>query len=214
VAAGLVTGESPGPVGLGAVAVALVAITLISEPGAPEDPQDVAPGLRHGGHARRHVRSRGRHARRTRRWAVSRQVAARLGRPGVVEALGSGLGFGGFYLLLARTTASAGLWPVLSARAASALVFTGVALLARDKLLPARPDRRVVVLAGLLDAVAAVAFLAATHRGLLAVVAVLSSLYPAATIALAALFDHERCTRVQWAGLGLAVISVSVLTVG
>lgn len=208
VAAGLVTGQAPGLVGLGAVVVALVAITLISEPAPGDEPDDVASPRRRGVHARRggrHVRS-GRQRRLTRR-------ASRPARPGVAEALGSGAGFGGFYLLLARTADDAGLWPILSARTASVLLFAAAALFVRERLLPARPDRRLVVVAGLLDAVAAVAFLAATHRGLLSVVAVLSSLYPAATIALAALFDHERCSRRQWAGLGLAAVSVGVLVV-
>ena len=60
---------------------------------------------------------------------------------------------------------------------------------------------------------AAALFLAATRQGLLSVVAVLASLYPAATIALARVFDHERCSRNQLAGLGLAAVSVGVLAV-
>ncbi len=154
-------------------------------------------------HARRRLRGRG--------GAVRAEGASRLSQPGVVEALGSGLGFGGFYLLLSRTSAEAGLWPVLSARSASVVFFAVAALATRERLLPARGDRRVVLGAGVLDALGAAFFLAATHQGLLSIVAVLSSLYPAATIALARVFDAERCSRVQMGGMGLAAVAVAML---
>lgn len=157
------------------------------------------------------------HARRPlsrfRRGAVRAEGASRWGQPGVLEALGSGLGFGGFYLLLGRTSAEAGLWPVFSARGASVLFFVAAALVNRDRLLPVRGDRRVVLAAGALDALAAAFFLAATRQGLLSIVAVLSSLYPAATIGLARLFDSERCSRIQLVGMATAGVSVAALAV-
>ena len=161
-------------------------------------------------------RNRPPHARRSlrpRRGAIRAEGGTRLAQPGVVEAIGSGLGFGGFYLLLSRTSADAGLWPMLSARSASVVFFAAAALVSRDRLLPVRGDRRVVLGAGVLDALAAAFFLAATRQGLLSIVAVLSSLYPAATIALARVFDAERCSRVQLGGMGLAAVSVAMLAV-
>jgi drug/metabolite transporter (DMT)-like permease len=56
-------------------------------------------------------------------------------------------------------------------------------------------------------------FLAA-HHGLLAVAAVLSSLYPAVTILLARLLVGERLTAVRLAGLSLAAASVALIAVG
>jgi drug/metabolite transporter (DMT)-like permease len=217
VVAGVLTGESLGVAGSLAVAVALVAVVLISEPASPP--------ARHARRARRTrlgpfgtgPRRRSAHGRHRAVLGGGEAFAGwatrRLGRPGMVEALGSGLGFGGFYLLLGRTGDAAGLWPILSARTASVLLFATAALVTRERLLPRRGDRGVVLVAGVLDAFAAAVFLAATRQGLLSVVAVLSSLYPAATIALARLVDHERCSRNQWAGLGLAAVSVGVLAV-
>ena len=51
----------------------------------------------------------------------------------------------------------------------------------------------------------------ATHAGLLAVTAVLTSLYPALTIALARLFQGERLTVTRLAGLCLAAASVGLI---
>jgi uncharacterized membrane protein len=162
-------------------------------------------------------RRRPAHARRPlgflRRGGVRARGGGRLSQPGVPEAAGAGLGFGGFYLLLGQTGGSAGLWPLLSARSASVLFFSVAALVSRERLLPQQGDRRAVVIAGVLDAAAAALFLAATRHGLLSVVAVLASLYPAATIALARVFDKERCARHQWAGMGLAGLAVGVLAV-
>jgi len=55
-----------------------------------------------------------------------------------------------------------------------------------------------------------VLFALATTRGLLSVVSVLTSLYPAVTVALAALLLHERLSYGQRAG-GAAVIAGAVL---
>jgi drug/metabolite transporter (DMT)-like permease len=217
VVAGVLSGESLGVIGAGAVATALIARVMIAEP-----PSVPARHARRTGVRSRVVGSRRDGARHGRRSPSARHRASgggtqwALGRPavpGMVEAIGSGLGFGGFYLLLDHASGGAGAWPVLSARTASAVLFTLAALMSWERPLPRRGDRWVVVVAGVLDAVATAAFLAATHRGLLAVVAVLSSLYPAATIGLARLIDRERCSRGQLAGLGMAAVSVGVLAI-
>jgi drug/metabolite transporter (DMT)-like permease len=55
-------------------------------------------------------------------------------------------------------------------------------------------------------------FLAATRLGRLDVAAVLSSLYPAGTILLAAWLLHERPTRRQFAGMAVALAAVVMIT--
>jgi drug/metabolite transporter (DMT)-like permease len=61
---------------------------------------------------------------------------------------------------------------------------------------------------------AVVAFLVATQSGFLTVAAVLSSLYPASTVLLAALVLHEHIDRGQGLGLLLAAVSVGLVAVG
>ncbi len=56
-------------------------------------------------------------------------------------------------------------------------------------------------------------FIAATRAGRLDVAAVLASLYPASTILLAASLLHERPSRRQYAGMGVAVAAVVLITV-
>jgi drug/metabolite transporter (DMT)-like permease len=67
---------------------------------------------------------------------------------------------------------------------------------------------------GVLVAVAAICFFLATQRGLLTIVAVLTSLYPAVTVALARWLLAERIGRWQGVGLALAAVSVALISTG
>jgi drug/metabolite transporter (DMT)-like permease len=68
--------------------------------------------------------------------------------------------------------------------------------------------------AGAAEAGANLLFLAGTKEGLLAVVAVLTSLYPAATVGLARAFLGERIGRPQFVGLVTAGVAVALLVAG
>lgn len=140
-------------------------------------------------------------------------VRSVLGRPGIIDALLSGVGFGLFFVFIARTAETAGQWPLASARGISAAMFFVGALVARGAVLPEKGSRKAVVLAGALDAMAAVFFVLAARAGLLSVGAVLASLYPAATIVLARFISQERISRRQIYGLVLAGLAVSLLAI-
>jgi drug/metabolite transporter (DMT)-like permease len=141
---------------------------------------------------------------------ASRQPARR----GIGEALGAGVLFGVFFIVLAQTRTGAGLYPLLGARTASLVTFVLAGTLLRVSYRPARSAIGIIVLGGVCDMLANVLFLIAAHGGLLAIVAVLTSLYPASTVALAAVFLHERLRAVQWAGVGLALTGVAFISAG
>jgi drug/metabolite transporter (DMT)-like permease len=63
------------------------------------------------------------------------------------------------------------------------------------------------------DAVANIAVLFGLRVGEIAVVSVLTALYPAGTIALASILLRERIQKVQWAGLVMALIASGMLAV-
>jgi drug/metabolite transporter (DMT)-like permease len=129
-------------------------------------------------------------------------------------ALASGLGFGSLFVLLARTSESSGLWPLAAARVASVpllLLVIGVTRVGPGE------DRRALGLAvgaGVLDMGANVLYLEAVRGGLLSIVAVITSLYPASTVGLAFVVDRERMSRTQAIGLGLAAAALVLVTVG
>ena len=132
-------------------------------------------------------------------------------RRAFVLALGAGLGFGGFFVLLDRTGDDAGLWPLVASRSVTFVLATIAVVITSRDLLPPRHARLATIGTGVLDMSANVLFLIANRSGLLALVAVVTSLYPASTIALAQIFLGERLARHQMAGLGLAAIAVALI---
>ena len=76
-----------------------------------------------------------------------------------------------------------------------------------------RPALWLIVGAGLADALANTLLLIGFRIGDLSVVSVLTALYPAGTIALAAIVLKERIAPVQWVGLALALVAAAMLAV-
>ena len=186
VAWGIARGERPAALALIGIAFALVAVVLVSaatpapaEPAAPSAGENPAPPKRRSGIP-----------------------------PGIPEALGAGVAFGIFFTALAQAHAGAGLYPLLGTRVLSLVLLLGGACALRRPLRVARPRLPTLALCGVLDMGANVLYVLAAHAGPLSIVAVLSSLYPAATVALAALVLRERLVRAQWAGVAVAFAGV------
>lgn len=131
-------------------------------------------------------------------------------RGGLLAGAGAGVGFGVFFICLGRAGAGAGLWPLVGARACSVSLLGAVVLTTGRPLLP-RAAGAGIVLVGLLDVLANVCYLLAVRRGLLSIVALLASLYPAATLLLARLVLRERLSHAQ--GVGLAGAGGAVLLI-
>ncbi|MGH9184584.1 MAG: EamA family transporter [Acidimicrobiales bacterium] len=129
-------------------------------------------------------------------------------------AMGAGASFGVFFLFLDQTSSESGLWPLVGARTASVALFAVAALVARTSLAGIRPEATTIVAAGVFDMAANVLFLLATQRGLVAVVAVVGSLYPASTVLLARLVLAERLRRPQVVGVGCALLAAGLIAAG
>lgn len=141
-------------------------------------------------------------------------TALRSDRRVIAIALLAGVGFGVQFILFAQTGASSGFWPLLASRAASVSGLTVGALLTGHRLGPRRADAGLIAGAGLFDVTANAVFLLAVREGLLSIVAVLSSLYPAGTVAMARVVLKERITTPQATGLALAAAGVVLIAAG
>ncbi len=130
---------------------------------------------------------------------------------GVREAVASGVLLSGFYIFLAFAPHEAGPYSLLFARLASTLMLLAIALLARKAVVPPRIVWTAVIAAGVLDMGANGLYVAAAYSGYVSIAAVLTSLYPAATVLMARLFLHERLGSVQMAGVGLALAGVAMI---
>ncbi|MDQ4095936.1 MAG: DMT family transporter [Actinomycetota bacterium] len=133
---------------------------------------------------------------------------------GLPEALGAGTSFGLFFVLLDNAGDAAGLWPLVGARASSLTIMTLAVLVARAAFKPPPGTLVGIAVAGVLDVAANLFYLLATQRGLLALVAVLTSMYPATTVLLARIVLKEKLTRVQMVGLVFALGGVIAIAGG
>jgi uncharacterized membrane protein len=148
---------------------------------------------------------------------VSRTTEAhphgRVGARIIALAFVSGLGFGLYFVFLARAGDDSGLWPLVISRFASAALIVPLAR-ARGAFGIVRGRMfGVVVLAGACDALANMCFLIASRHGLLSLASVLTSLYPAITVLLAVSVLREHTSRTQRVGLALAAGSIVLITV-
>ena len=133
---------------------------------------------------------------------------------GVVDGLLAGLGFGLLFAALGQVPDRAGLGPLALTQATSIVVVIGLATVLGQAWVPG--DRFVwrATMVGALGATATVLFLFATQSGLLTVASVLSSLYPAFTVLLAATVLREHIHRAQAVGLALAAAAVTLVAIG
>lgn len=182
---GLFLGERPGVLGLTGAVCAITGVVLVSRP----------TGESTGGKGR----------------------AAPPAAATVTMATGAGLAFGALFVVLSRTRTQAGLVPLLVCYALSALTIAAIHAARRPSSSPQRPAGRpgtawsLAAVTGVLEALAHICYIRAAHGAMLSIVAVLSSLYPAATVVLARLWLGEHFNRSQRAGLPLVVIALCQL---
>jgi len=142
--------------------------------------------------------------------AASGSVRGKLGA-GLFDGLAAGLAFGILFIGLAQAGRNAGLWPVASEQTGALLPVLAVAVKSR---VPVRIPIRAAglpLLAGASGTAATLSYFYATHFSMLAIAAVLVSLYPGFTVLLARVVLHERFSPVQRAGLGLCALAVAAI---
>ena len=163
----------------------------------------------------------------------SRRSAERVSTRAAVLALVAGLGLGGSVVAIDFTDEASGLVPAMVEMIVGVVVLLGsLALIrltrARFGLLaifepPPAPARQgftarrawsYAAIAGVLLGVSNSLIVLALHAGNLAVVSVLVSLYPLATVVLAAAVLRERLSALQIAGIALAIAACVALALG
>ena len=139
----------------------------------------------------------------------------RAGRASIGLALVAAIGFGSFFAGIDRAEESGDVaWVLLSARSAVVVLLIGAALVVRPRIPTAPATLAAIAAVGLFDLLANLLFVLAAGRGLLSVVGVLGSLYPAVTVVLARFVLHERLSRAQNAGVVVTLAGVVALAAG
>lgn len=134
-------------------------------------------------------------------------------RPLILAGIAA-IAFGGMYVTMAKGSEVDALMTMTGMRVTTVVVFAGILLVARTLGGPTRRDILPLVVIGLFDAGANVAFGVATTMGLLSTTSVLGSLYPVVTAILAAVFLHERLRAVQYVGVAVAMTGVVLISAG
>ncbi|MCU1546575.1 MAG: hypothetical protein JWP30_1675 [Homoserinimonas sp.] len=185
--AGLVRGERLEPIGYLALGIALIAVVLVG--------------------------------------FVPEKDAVRPSAKSLVMAVASGTLIGAFLILIDLTPDDSGLVPLIANRATNAaIMFAAVGVIAvvtlrsrRSLAEPVnavgawRPGLLLAISCGILDAAANALLLLGLRLGELTVMSVLTAMYSAGTIILAAIVLREKLTAVQIAGLALALIAAGML---
>jgi drug/metabolite transporter (DMT)-like permease len=133
---------------------------------------------------------------------------------GILPALGAALGFGAFFVVMDLAAAADPLWAAMVSRSSFFLFLLPAVVLKRPCLKIKIIHLPTVFTIGILDGTAALAYTTATTKGLLSLVSVISSLYPAVSVILAALILKERLRGRQFFGVVLAVVGVVLISAG
>ena len=146
-------------------------------------------------------------------WFVSRPSGPMQlkGRTEFGLAILAGVGFAGFFVFISQVEEGVLFSPLIVAKLA-ALGFAWLVLLGRRQSMPAPAQNPLALLAGSLDAGGNLFFFIAQQYTTLGVAAVLSSMYPAATIFLSRMILHERIVRRQAWGVALCLAAVVLIT--
>ncbi|MGH2999934.1 MAG: EamA family transporter [Gaiellaceae bacterium] len=125
------------------------------------------------------------------------------------------VGFGFYFIPLHASATHDWLWPSFIFRATSVTLVWSALLLTRQRPTGTRPHLAVLVAIGLLDTGGNTLFAAASSsHGLISVVSVLASLYPAVTVLLARFALGERVERTQDIGVLVTLAGVVLISAG
>jgi drug/metabolite transporter (DMT)-like permease len=139
---------------------------------------------------------------------------AEVARRSIMLAIVAGLGFGIFFTGLDAAAADRPGWAILAVRVGGVSTVAAALLVSRPRLDLVPAALPVLIAIGVFDVLANALFAVASTKGLLPVVAVGGSMYPAFTVALAHGVLGERLAAVQWAGVALALLGVGMIAAG
>jgi len=127
----------------------------------------------------------------------------------------AGIGFGFYFVLMHEATGDGGavIWPMVFSRTGGVLLLVSYLLFTRSSWKIESSAWPVITANGILDLGGNFFFILAGQAGRLDVAAVLSSLFPGATVMLAWVVLKERLNRNQWIGVACALIAIVLMTI-
>jgi drug/metabolite transporter (DMT)-like permease len=147
-------------------------------------------------------------------WMVSAGIKSSVAtsRTGFLLAVVAGIAFGGFFILIAQVEAGKVFTPLVITRAAQFIVGL-IFLRGSRQSFPSFTANPLAILAGVLDAGGNLFFLIARQYTRFDIAAVLSSLYPAATVILASLVLKQKLSKWQMIGLLFCLLATAFISI-
>jgi drug/metabolite transporter (DMT)-like permease len=125
----------------------------------------------------------------------------------------AGLCFGTYFVVMHQASDKTVLGPMLASRTGGMLILLAFVLARRESWHVDRAAWPFIGLNAILDIGGNAFYILAGQIGRMDVAAVLSSLYPGATVLLAWILLKERINRLQWLGIFAALIAIGLLTI-
>jgi drug/metabolite transporter (DMT)-like permease len=124
------------------------------------------------------------------------------------------VGFGLYFIMMHQASDSALVWPMVASRSGGmALMLAFMLALRHDWRVASASAFPLIILNAVLDVGGNVFYILAGQSGRMDVAAVISSLYPGATVLLAWIVLKERINRVQWLGILAALAAIVLMTI-
>ena len=124
----------------------------------------------------------------------------------------AGVLFGLFFIFMNEAASESVLWPAVFLRISSATLLAVIALFSRNSLIVVRDHWWLVVFVGIFDVAGNIFYILSAQSGRMDIAAVIGSLYPGMTVALAWLILKEKIAASQLAGIALALTAIVLIS--
>jgi drug/metabolite transporter (DMT)-like permease len=125
----------------------------------------------------------------------------------------AGISFGVFFIFAHFASTVSTLWPLVAVRIVSVTSLFLFSLITRQQWIPARESWLPIFLSSILDTAGNAFYILSAQTGRMDVAAVLGSLYPGSTVALAYFILKERVSGWQMVGILAALAAIVMITV-
>lgn len=125
----------------------------------------------------------------------------------------AGVLFGLFFIFMHQASSESVLWPAVFLRVSSAILLAVIALFTRSSFAIPRTQWWLIVFVGIFDIAGNIFYVLSAQTGRMDIAAVIGSLYPGMTVALAWLILKEKISVWQMAGIALALTAIVMISV-
>lgn len=146
-------------------------------------------------------------------WFISGGAGLKLQFNVLALPLIAGISFGAFFVFLEKGSDISMLYPLAATRIASITSLLIFSAATRQPILPARESWLPIFLSSVLDTAGNGLYVLSAQTGRMDVAAVLGSLYPGSTVLLAWFILKEKISRVQMAGIAVALVAIVLITI-